>query len=84
MTMTTSHCSTPMVHPVAPAGFPIIRFLRDVIARTRRRRREAIQLAHLQSLDDYLLADIGLTRDRVSGIIGDPHVVRWQRPPDLW
>jgi uncharacterized protein YjiS (DUF1127 family) len=83
MTMTTSHCSTPMVQPVALPRPRIFRGLRELIARARRRRREAIQLAHLQSLDDYLLADIGLTRDRVSGIIGDPYLVRWQRPPDL-
>jgi uncharacterized protein YjiS (DUF1127 family) len=81
--MTTSQYPTPVAHTAAPAGFPLIRFLRDLIARTRRRRREAIQLAHLQSLDDYLLADVGLTREKVSGFIDDPHLVRWQRP-NLW
>lgn len=82
--MTTSQYRTHVAHAGALAGFPIIRFLRDLIARTRRRRREAIQLAHLQSLEDYLLVDVGLTREMVSGFIDDPHLVRWQRPPDLW
>jgi uncharacterized protein YjiS (DUF1127 family) len=82
--MTTSQYPTSVAHAAAPAGFSIIRFLRDVISRTQRRRREAIQLAHLQSLDDYLLVDVGLSREKVSGFIDDPHLVRWQRPPDLW
>jgi uncharacterized protein YjiS (DUF1127 family) len=60
------------------------RFLRELILRLRRRRRNALAIAHLESLDDHLLADIGLTRDRVPPVIGDPHLVRWQRPPDLW
>ncbi len=82
--MTTSQYSTPVALTAAPAGFSIIRFLRALIARTQQRRREATQLAHLQSLDDHLLVDVGLTREKISGVIGDPHLVRWQRPPDLW
>ena len=82
--MTASTHLTPASCPGVPAGLPIVRFLRDLIARTRRRRREAIQLAQLQSLDDHLLRDVGLTREKISGVIGDPHLVRWQRPPDLW
>ena len=82
--MTTSQFSTPMAQPVAFPSPRIFRGLRELIARARRRRKTALAIAHLESLPDYLLADIGLSRDRVSPFIGDPHLVRWQRPPGLW
>lgn len=70
-------------HPAAPLRFSIVRTLREAIGRVRRRRREALAIGDLEALPDHLLADIGLSRDRVSGIIGDPHRFRWQGPPDL-
>jgi uncharacterized protein YjiS (DUF1127 family) len=83
MTMTNLPRSTALACSAALPRPSIILALREMIARVRRRRSEAIAIAHLKGLPDYLLADIGITRDRVSGVIGDPHV-RWQHPPDLW
>lgn len=82
--MNAPPCGTPLSHAAAFLRLRIIGHLREMIARVRRRRREAIAIAHLKGLPDYLLDDIGITRDRVTGIIGDPHLVQWQRPPDLW
>ncbi|MBL9058714.1 MAG: DUF1127 domain-containing protein [Mangrovicoccus sp.] len=81
--MTASQRSSQAAHPAASLRFSIFRVLRDAIGRIRRRRRDAIAIGDLEALPDHLLADIGLSRDRDSGIIGDPHRVRWEGPPEL-
>ena len=55
------------------------RILLRLAARMRAQRRHALIAARFEDFNDHLLADIGLTRGRISPVVDrDPAISRWR------
>jgi len=78
----TNQCTKTSAQPATPIGLPKVRGLRELFKWALRRWRNVAVIAHLKSLGDYLLADVGLTLDWVSAVIGGPSLTLWQHPTD--